>query len=291
MAAALSAAEGLVSCYVAVMLHEFLGCGWDLHALVATLSVTLNGLLATAILATKTLRSENRFLYILNTCLGDFLLGAVWFYAGLFDNTDSTPGKIASRFLLYNLMGTIFLSILSSQCERHFAVASPFKYMRLMTKGRSVGVVVFCWVFPLFMSLIYGLIGESISSTIKGISNIFTNVASFIIMVGLNIKLYLIAKGQQEREIFASQKDSNKSSLRVVVVVSSSFLVFWTPATVYESVCGFYACPKFDNESINPFTILIIVTAVINPILYLWGSRAIRVAVWKTLIPRAVCQR
>ncbi|KAM4049179.1 lysophosphatidic acid receptor 1-like [Anomaloglossus baeobatrachus] len=268
--------------------YVFLFC---FHVMVGTLSVILNGLLAMTILTTKTLRSESRFLYILNTCLSDFSLGAVWFYAGLFDNTDSPSGTIASRLLLYNLMGTVFLSILSSQCERHFAVASPFKYMRLMTKGQSVGVVIFCWVFPLSMSLIYSLIGESISSTIKGISNIFTNLASFIIMVGLNIKLYLIAKGQQEREIFASQKDSSKSSLRVVVVVSSSFLFFWTPATVHESVCGFYDCPRFDNDSTNPFAILIIVTSVINPILNLWGSRAIRLAVWKILLPSSACQR
>ncbi|KAM3936466.1 adenosine receptor A2a-like [Leptodactylus fuscus] len=267
--------------------YAFLFC---FHIMVATLSVTLNALLAMAILATKSLRSENRFLYILNTCLSDFSLGAVWFYAGLFDNTDSLPGIIASRLLIYNLMGTIFLSILSSQCERHFAVASPFKYMRLMTKWRTVGVLTFCWIFPFSMSLIYLLIRDSTSTAIKGITNIFTNLAVFIIMVGLNIKLYLIAKGQQERETF-SQNDSKKSSLRAIVMVSSSFLVFWTPATVYECVCGFYACPTFANDSTDPFRILVIVTCVINPLLYLWGSRAIRVAVWKTLIPATVFRR
>ncbi|XP_075684744.1 sphingosine 1-phosphate receptor 3-like [Rhinoderma darwinii] len=261
------------------------------HIMVAKLSVTLNGLLAVTIFTTKALRSENRFIYILNTCLSDFSLGAVWFYAGLFDNTDNPSGIFNSHLLIYTLMGIIFLSILSSQCECHFAVVSPFKYMRLMTKGRTIGVVVFCWIFPFSMSLIYGLIGASTSSTIKGISNIFTNLAIFIIMVVLNIKLYLIAKGQQEREIVGAQKDSKKSSLRLIVIISSSFLFLWTPATVYECVCGFYACPRFKNYSTDPFVILIIVTPVINPILYLWGSRAIRSAMWKTLTPCATCQK
>ncbi|KAM4707109.1 adenosine receptor A2b-like [Discoglossus pictus] len=261
------------------------------HVILATLAVTINMLIVVAILASKTLRSENRFLYILNTCLGDFSLGALWFFAGLVDVSYIPKAIVASRMLMYNILGVIFLSILSSQCERHFAVVSPFRYMSIMTWGRSIGVLAFCWVFPFVMSLVYFLLGNATTSTIKGITNIVSNLAVFTIMCVLNIKLYLIAKVQQEREPVSSKKDTNKSSLKLIVVLSCTFLIFWSPSSVRECVCSFMSCIKFDMIAIDPFSILTAITAIINPVLYLWGSQAIRTAVWKTWTPCNTCKR
>ncbi|XP_041418365.1 uncharacterized protein LOC121393593 [Xenopus laevis] len=196
---------------------------------------------------------------------------------------------ITCRLLLYNIIGVIFLSILSSQCELYFAVVYPFQYVRSMTKSRTVGILVFCWIFPSIMTLIYGLFEES-TSTFKGISNIVSNLCVFIIMFGLNIKLYLIAKSQQQREHSGTQ-DTKKSSLRLIIVVSFTFLLLWTPATANECVCSLCTCRTFERDAINPFSILIVVASVVNPILYLCGSRAVRAALWKNKVPCTFCKR
>ncbi|XP_053326932.1 lysophosphatidic acid receptor 4-like [Spea bombifrons] len=260
------------------------------HVIVVTLGVSLNGIVVVTILSTKALRSENRFLYIFNTCISDLLLGMVWFYIALFQSQEDQLGTAISQMIMYNLMGVIFLTILSSQSERYFAVVYPFRYMSIMTKGRTTAVLVFCWVFVLSMRLFYGLLGKSTTSAVRGITNIISNLAIFIIIVGFNLKLFLIAKGQQERE-FLGLQDTKKSSLRLIIIVSCTFLLFWTPSSVRECVCSFYSCVIYEKYATDPFKILIIITSVTNPMLFLWGSQAIREAFWKIHAVCKLCKR
>ncbi|TRY97054.1 hypothetical protein DNTS_001461 [Danionella cerebrum] len=302
------------------------------HILFATSSALLAGSVVIGILSTRALRSQNRFIFMLNTSISDTLTGCSVFYLGLFDVQEGFPSKNSTFYILPSFLGVNVFTFLFSQFDRYMAVSFPFFYNRFISRGFVIGSCMFCWVDVYLMitiqnvipvvyaaqvyalsiiallagSVVIGILSTralrsqnrfifmlntSISDTLTGCSVFYLGLFDVqeglqvivAVQVLMTIKLYMIARNQVNREPPSSEKDSKKESLRIIVYVVICFLVLWSPSFVNISVK--YVTKKglyFQNEATNLFAIMARFNAITTPALYLWGSPALRAAVWKT---------
>ncbi|KAG7221406.1 hypothetical protein INR49_017282 [Caranx melampygus] len=97
-------------------------------------------------------------------------------------------------------------------------------------------------------------------------------------MIGLNVRLFIIAKFQLEREPPSEERESKRSSVYLILVVAVFFLGTWLPIFTHVVACNFFGstCYTFKNEGTDPLRILPRVNAALTPILYIRGCSALR---------------
>ncbi|MED6266703.1 hypothetical protein CHARACLAT_004764 [Characodon lateralis] len=104
-------------------------------------------------------------------------------------------------------------------------------------------------------------------------------------MIGLNIRLFIIATFQLGREPPSDERDNKRSSVYLILLVAAFFLAAWIPLFCHIIVCNFTGttCYTFRNEGTDPLRILPRVNTALTPVLYLRGCKALRVAVFSTV--------
>ncbi|XP_036069295.1 olfactory receptor 4K17-like [Oryzias melastigma] len=256
----------------------------------ATAAVLLAGTVVISIFATKELRAQNRFIFMLNTSICDTLVGFSVFYLGLFDVQELYPSRNGTFYVLSSLLGVNMLTFMFAQFDRYFAVCHPFLYSRFVTKPVVIGANIYCWLYTVVNILIRNLlpVSKSIQFYVMGIILFQLVVLTKVIMT---IKLYVVARYQLEREPPSAERESKLESLRVIIFVVISFLTLWCPSFVniiikYVTGGGLV----FRNEATNPFAILARFSAVCTPSVYLWGSPVLRSATVRTVWGR-VCPK
>ncbi|KAM9743530.1 uncharacterized protein ACNS7B_011013 [Menidia menidia] len=258
--------------------------------LFATTTVLVAGTVVVGISATKALRVQNRFIFMLNTSICDTLVGFSVYYLGLFDVQEGYPSRNGTHNVLSSLLGVNILTFLFAQFDRYFAVCHPFVYGRFATRQLIVCVNVYCWVYNAAHLLARNLLPASKSLQLFVISIILFQLI-VLTKVVMTIKLYVIARYQLDRDPPGADRDSKRESLRIVIFVVISFLALWCPSFVniivrFVSGGGL----AFRNEATNLFAILARFNAVCTPSVYIWGSPALREATVKTVWGR-VCWR
>ncbi|XP_040897900.1 olfactory receptor 1082-like [Toxotes jaculatrix] len=261
--------------------------------LFATTAVLVAGPVVIAILSTRALRLQNRFIFMLNTSICDTLVGFSVYYLGLFDVQEGFPSRNGTFNMLPSLLGINIMTFLFAQFDRYVAVCHPFIYTRFITRRVIISVNVYCWFHVYCQSIIVTLLPLSKAIELY----VFSIVCLQLIVltkVAMTIKLYVIARFQVEKDPPSAEKDSKKESLRIIIFVVISFLVLWCPSfvnIVLRLVIG--RGLRFRNEATNLFAIMARLNAVCTPGVYLWGSPALREAtrrtVWGRLCPR--CKR
>ncbi|XP_058491866.1 mu-type opioid receptor-like [Solea solea] len=259
----------------------------------ATTAVLVAGPVVVAIVRTRALRLQNRFVFMLNTSICDTLVGLSVYYLGLFDVQEGFPSRNGTYNILPNLLGVNIMTFLFAQFDRYIAVCHPFIYSRFVTRRVIVAINVYCW---------FHVYGQWIISYTMPVSKaiqlyVFTIVclqAIVLTKVAMTIKLYVVARYQLDRDPPSAERESNRESLRIIIFVVISFLVLWGPSFVniiLRLMVG--KGLSFRNEATNPFAIMARLNAVCTPAVYLWGSPALREAtmrtVWRKLCPR--CKR
>ncbi|XP_047197234.1 melanocortin receptor 5-like [Hippoglossus stenolepis] len=219
--------------------------------------IFLNMSVCVSILLNRALRSENRFMYMLSTC---FSLS--------------------------------YMAILAAQADRYHAVVSPFQYLRRMTRNRTVVVICGYWLYAFLIVAVNNLVPLGVARKIMSIGTFVGNIFTVIIMVGLNIRLFIIAKFQLEREPPSVERDTKRSSVYLILVVAMFFLVTWFPIFCHVIVCNFFGlvCFTFKNEGTDPMRILPRVNTALTPILYICGCSPLR-ATLLTKVWRPCCRR
>ncbi|KAM9360134.1 G-protein coupled receptor 183-like [Symphorus nematophorus] len=261
--------------------------------LFATTTVLLAGTVAVTIFATRALRLQNRFIFMLNTSICDTLIGVSVYYLGLFDVNEGYPSRNGTYGVLPSLLGVNILTFLFAQFDRYFAVCHPFTYSRFITRQFVIGINIYCWVYNFAHLLARNLLPLS-----KAIQLYVFSIVVFQLVVltkvVMTIKLYVVARFQLEKDPPSAEKDSKKESLRIIIFVVISFLVLWCPSMVniiLRFVTGGGVISK--NEATNIFAIMARFNAVCTPSVYIWGSPALREAtvkiVWGRVCPR--CKR
>ncbi|XP_067432937.1 G-protein coupled receptor 183-like [Thunnus thynnus] len=258
--------------------------------LFATTTVLIAGPVVITILATRALRLQNRFLFMLNTSICDTLVGFSVYYVGLFDVQEGYPSRNGTYNMLPSLLGVNIMTFLFAQFDRYFAVCHPFIYTRFITRRVVISANVYCWFYVYFQSIISNFLplSKAIQLYVFGIVVLQVIVLTKVVMT---IKLYVVARFQLERDPPSAEKESNKESLKIIIFVVITFLVLWCPSfvnIVLRLVVG--GGLTFRNEATNLFAIMARFNAVCTPTVYLWGSPALREAMVRTVWGR-VCPR
>ncbi|KAM9393981.1 uncharacterized protein KZ484_005094 [Pholidichthys leucotaenia] len=262
------------------------------NILLATTIIFLNVSVSLSILLNAALRSENRFMYMLSTCFSDICSGVSFYYVGVLDVRDTYDSPTRTYFIVLTFLGISFMAILAAQADRYHAVVSPFKYSQRMTRNRSLLVICTYWVYAFIIVAVNNLVTFGVAKHIIGIGTFAGNVVVVVIMIGLNIRLFVIARFQLEREPPSAERDNKRSSIYLILVVAAFFLGTWLPIFSHTIVCNFFGweCYTFENDGTDPLRILPRVNAALTPILYIRGCAALRVTLL-TRVWRPCCGR
>ncbi|XP_071339610.1 melanocortin receptor 3-like [Trachinotus anak] len=257
--------------------------------------VFLNVSVSLSILLNKALRSENRVMYMLSTCLSDVCTGVSYYYAGVLDVRDSFDSPTRTFYIAHTFLGLSYMAILAAQADRYHAVVSPFKYSHRMTRKRTLMVIFAYWVYAFFIVALNNLVTVGVAKQITSIGTFVGNIFTVIIMIGLNIRLFIIARFQLEREPPSEERESKRSSVYLILVVAAFFLGTWLPIFSHVIACNFFGlpCSTFKNEGTDPLRILPRVNAALTPILYIRGCSPLRATlftrVWRPCCRRSLC--
>lgn len=258
--------------------------------LFATTTVLVAGPVVVTILATRALRLQNRFLFMLSTSICDTLVGFSVYYLGLFDVHEEHPSRNGTYNILPSLLGINILTFMFAQFDRYFAVCHPYAYSRFISRRLVVGVNVCCWLYNFAHLAVRNLLPPSKAFQLYVSSIIFLQII-VVTKVVMTVKLYVVARVQVEREPPGAEKESKKESLKILIFVVVSFLALWGPSFVNIIVrFGSGGGLRFRNDATNVFAIMARFNAVCTPSVYIWGSPALREGLVRTVWGR-VCPR
>ncbi|CAL1614909.1 unnamed protein product [Knipowitschia caucasica] len=244
--------------------------------------IFLNASVGLAILLNKALRNENRFLYMFSTCFSDVCTGVSYLYVGVFDVRDSSNTP-ATLYIAPTFLGLSFMAVMAAQADRYHAVVSPFKYTQRMTRNKTVVIIVVYWAYAFAVVAMHNLMPQGVIRSFTATGAFVANILMVVIMIGLNIRLFLIAKFQLDKVSPQTdpERDSKRASINLVLIVVAFFLAAWTPMFVHVIFCNFsgFRCYMFRNEGTDPIRILPRINSALTPLLYLRGCAAVRATV------------
>ncbi|KAJ1093800.1 hypothetical protein NDU88_006892 [Pleurodeles waltl] len=260
------------------------------HFCLATAIMILNLSVFLAIVVTRSFRKENRFIYMMSTCISDFCTGASCYYVGLFDVKDVHPKKNDTKSIVSNFLGLSYLSILAAQADRYHAIMSPIHYPRRMSPRKTILVIGSLWLYAFVVLASQNLTTSANALKIEAIGIIVCNLVTVNIMIGLNVKLYLVAKYQLEREPATPEREAKQSSLYLIIAVAASFILVWCPILLRITICNFtpLKCHVSGNLATDPLAILPRINTAVTPILYIRGCTPLR-EVLRSKIWRCTC--
>ncbi|XP_018551299.1 beta-2 adrenergic receptor-like [Lates calcarifer] len=254
--------------------------------------IFLNVSVSVSILVNGALRSENRFMYMLSTCFSDICSGVSYYYVGVLDVRDSFDSPTRTFHIVPTFLGLSYMAILAAQADRYHAVVSPLKYSYHMTRNRTLMVIVAYWVYAFLIVAAHNLVTVGVAKQITSIGSFIGNIFTVIIMIGLNIRLFIIARFQLEREPPSEERENKRSSVYLILVVAVFFLGTWLPIFCHIIACNFLGstCYTFKNEGTDPIRILPRLNAALTPILYIRGCSPLR-ATLLSKVWRPCCKR
>ncbi|XP_061586238.1 C5a anaphylatoxin chemotactic receptor 1-like [Cololabis saira] len=254
------------------------------HILFATSAVLVAGSVAVGILSTRSLRGQNRFMFMLNTSISDTLTGLSVYYLGLFDVQEGYPSRNGTFYILPSFLGVNVLTFLFAQFDRYFAVCHPFFYNRYVTRSAVFAICAFCWIYTYSILTVQNMVPISKAAQINAFG-VMTLQIIVLVKVTMTVKLYIIARSHLVRE----GPSADRESLRIIVFVVISFLALWCPSFVNIIVRQLTRKGlRSRNEATNLFATMARLNALVTPAVYIWGSPALRAAVW-TAVWRRVC--
>ncbi|XP_077570678.1 uncharacterized protein LOC144195137 [Stigmatopora nigra] len=260
------------------------------HILFATSAVLVAGSVAVGIASSRWLRIQNRFIFMLNTSMSDTLTGFSAYYLGLFDVQEGYPSRNGTFYILPSFLGVNVLTFLFAQFDRYLAVCHPFFYNRYITRSLVISVCAFCWIYTYSILTVQNMVPISKAAQINAFG-VMTLQIIVLVKVLMTIKLYVIARNHLAREPPSAERDNKRESLRIIVFVVICFLALWCPSFVNIIVRQLTRTGlRFRNEATNLFAIMARLNALVTPGLYIWGSPALRGAVWR-VVWRRVCPR
>ncbi|KAJ8414146.1 hypothetical protein AAFF_G00067440 [Aldrovandia affinis] len=235
----------------------------------------------------KSLRGENRFMYMLSTCFSDICSGVSYYYVGVLDVRDSYDSPNRTYYIAPTFLGLSYMSILAAQADRYHAVSAPFKYSQRMTRNRTLLVILAYWLYAFVIVGVNNLVAVGVAKRVTGIGTFVGNIFTVIIMIGLNIRLFLIAKFHLERDPPSAEREHKRSSIYLIILVAVFFLGAWLPIFIHIIMCNFLGstCYAFRNEGTDPLRVLPRLNAALTPVLYVRGCAPLKqtlfTRVWK----------
>lgn len=257
------------------------------NILLATSMIFLNMSVLLSILMNRSLRSESRCMYMLSTCFSDICSGVSYYYVGVLDVRDTFSSPSRTYFIVPTFLGLSYMAILAAQADRYHAVVSPFRYSQRITRNRTLMVIFAYWFYAFAIVAAHNLVKVGVARSLTSIGTFVANIVTVIIMIGLNIKLFIIARFHLERDPQSEERDKKRSSVYLILVVAAFFLATWLPIFCHVTACNLIGtqCENFKNEGTDPMRILPRLNACLTPVLYIRGCSTLRATlltkVWK----------
>ncbi|KAJ3603751.1 hypothetical protein NHX12_028492 [Muraenolepis orangiensis] len=242
----------------------------------ATTAVLLAGTVVIGIMATKALLAQNRFIFMLNTCICDTCTGLSVYYLGLFDVQEGYPSRNGTYNMLPALLGVNIMTFLFAQFDRYFAICHPFIYSRFVRRWVVVCITIFCWlqVYSQSVIAVFLPLSKAIEMYVFGVVSLQIIVVTKIAMT---IKLYIVANYQLRREPPSAERDNKRESLQIIIVVVVTFLTLWMPSFINIILRLLLRRGlQFKNDSTNPFAIMARLNAITTSVIYTCSSPALR---------------
>lgn len=199
------------------------------------------------------------------------------YYLGLFEVQEGYPSRNGTYYILPSFLGV------NVQFDRYFAVCHPFFYDRCVTRGVVIGTCAFCWIYTYSILTVQNMVPISKAAQINAFG-VMTLQIIVLVKVLMTIKLYVIARSQLAREAPSALRDNKRESLRIIVFVVICFLALWGQSFVNIIVRQLTRKGlRFRNQATNLFATMARMNALVTPAVYIWGSPALREAVWRTV--------
>ncbi|RXN10830.1 melanocortin receptor 4-like protein [Labeo rohita] len=248
------------------------------NIILATTIIFINVSVFVSIVTNRSLRNENRFMYMLSTCLSDICTGVSYYYVGVMDVRDYYDSPTRTYYIALTFLGLSYMAILAAQSDRYHAVSAPLKYSQRMTRNRTLLVILIYWVYGFVIVAVNNLVPMGVAKRVTFFAAFVGNIFAVGIMIGLNVRLFCIAKFQLEREPPSEERDNKRASIYLIVIVAVCFLIAWLPLFLHVIVCNFTGSPcyLFKNEGTDPLRILARLNGVITPLLYIRGCTPLR---------------
>ena len=253
------------------------------------ISILGNALVLAAIIRTPSIRSTPHMIMLCSLAVSDFLVGLIAqpiYIAELL--TKDRFVDHAARMIGYSLCGVSLLTITTIIVDRFLALHYHMRYVTLVTESRVKYTLVIVWLVSFLMSGFFTFF----SSRALYFLPCFLTIICLIISTFSYIRIYRIVRRHQS-QIHAQQQvvqsfdaENNLHITRLKKSALSTFvfyialiicyfplyviLILYGPSTKdWQTNWGFAYIAVFMNSSINP-------------ILYCWRLRELRMAVVKT---------
>ncbi|KAL0155402.1 hypothetical protein M9458_049665 [Cirrhinus mrigala] len=136
------------------------------NIILATTIIFINVSVFVSIVTNRTLRNENRFMYMLSTCLSDIGSGVSYYYVGVMDVRDYYDSPTRTYYIALTFLGLSYMAILAAQADRYHAVTVPLKYSQRLTRNRTLLVILAYWVYGFLIAAINNLVPMGVAKRV-----------------------------------------------------------------------------------------------------------------------------
>ena len=251
-----------------------------------------NSLVLAAILTSPSLRSRASMILLAGLAVSDLAVGLITqpFYIAQELSLNGLIAKL-SYTMSSSLIGISLATMALISIDRVLALQCHMSYHAVVTTPRVIFILVFIWILHFFVScirLVFNAIFTSVAYVLLG----GYNVASIICYVNI----YCVARRHQSQiriQQRAAQGSNKETSIRNIAAMTYAALntfVFYIcvcfcyfPRVIYFLSRGVNSDPIDSNTPWVFTATLIFANSAINPLLYCWRLRELRIAVKSTL--------
>ena len=258
-------------------------------------AIILNSITIQALRKTSSLPKTLKIL-LLNLAVSDLGVGLLVqpFYFGLLvkwlqgnDSTDSTCNAFLS--LLYLFSTASFTGVMALSGDRFLALHLHLRYQDLVTHKRVVALLILLWMFSAFLSVLYLWVSTYIFYFLIAVIGVvcLTFSAMFYFKIYFAVRRHRSQiQALQALQVAQNCQTANAARLRKsaigVFYVYLVFLLCYLPkfcsSVVFVVISG-SASAGGVNVFVSFSTTLVFLNSSLNPFIYCWKLRHVRIAV------------
>ena len=262
-----------------------------INALMSVLSIAANTLVLAIILRTRSLRSVSSFIFLSSLAVSDLFVGIIvqpLYIASEIRHQGNSFLYDTSHVMGFAACGVSLWTMAAISVDRCLALHYHMRYTTLVTKTRVVYTLVLIWLTDFLISGIYF---ESWKiSYIIVVSGI---IICFLISTVSYIRIYGVVRRHQLRihECQITTQPSQRrfhghlKMIRLKKSAMNTFVFYVVMILCYGPMCASLVVASFFPAKWTSIWIfastLVFYNSLINPVLYCWRIRKLRIAVIK----------
>ncbi|XP_078354828.1 adenosine receptor A2a-like [Oculina patagonica] len=265
---------------------------WIICWIISTIAIVGNGTVIYVVLTRETLRTTAN-IFISSLAFSDLGVGFCAIPGSYFAEHLSNESAMEGIDYLHSIFFTAsVLNLCMMTVDRYIAIAFPYKYLSLMTRGRVAFLVSFSWLIPILTSLTPLLWitadqeqAEKANSIFYPTISLFFVLTSYVILIPATLHVYLITRRHFHRITAVNQQlkfnhgrlqisframDTSSSKLLMIAAI---VFIFCYSAQLSQEICDLCAdCSSFPDLTV----FLLLLNSAINPFVYAIHKRDIK---------------